>query len=147
FVKAITDTCNRVLAEKSIRPTLEIDAAIQSAEVDTSLVEILSALAPFGMDNKKPMLAMRGLHCSSTRALGKEGKHTRIMLEDVQTGTVFESVYWNSKGKVPPEGAQLDVAFTPEINSYNGRNRLQLVLADWRSTNGTSPVVDEVVVA
>src|SRR5439155_9178520 len=54
FVKAITDTCNRVLAEKSIRPTLEIDAAIESTEVDTSLVEILSALAPFGMDNKKP---------------------------------------------------------------------------------------------
>lgn len=140
FSRALTDTCNRMLAEKSLRPVLEVDAVVQPEEVDIPLVNLLSAIAPFGMDNKKPVLVLRDLFCADTRVLGKEGKHTRIMLEDPMTGDVFESVFWNSKDKVPGVGARLDVAFTPEINSYNGRDRLQLVLSDWRSSSG--PVAD-----
>ncbi len=37
---------------------------------------------------------------------------------------------WNTQGIVPPDGQRIDVAFTPEVNSYNGRDRLQLVLTD-----------------
>jgi single-stranded-DNA-specific exonuclease RecJ len=139
FSRALTDTCNRMLAEKSLRPILEVDAVVGAEEVDVSLVNLLAAIAPFGMDNKKPILVLKDVYCSGTRALGKEGKHTRVMLEELNTGETFESVFWNSKDKVPADGARLDVAFTPEINSYNGRDRLQLVLADWRCADGSTP--------
>lgn len=131
FCRAITDTCNRMLAEKAMRPVLDIDALVDSAQVSMDLVRELSRLAPFGMSNKKPLLAIKGLVCVGTRALGKEGKHSRIMLKDPASAQVFESVMWNSKGRVPVDGSSIDVAFNAEINSYNGNDRLQLVLADW----------------
>ncbi len=131
FCRAITDTCNRMLAEKSMKPVLEIDAVVAPAQVSIDLVNRLARLAPFGMSNKKPLLAMSKLLCAGSRSLGKEGKHSRIMLKDPESGALFESVLWNSKGRVPVDNQLLDAAFNAEINSYNGQNRLQLVLSDW----------------
>lgn len=131
FCRAITETCNRMLAEKSLKPVLELDAVVAPAQVSIELVNRLARLAPFGMANKKPLLAMTKLICAGSRSLGKEGKHSRIMLKDPESGSVFESVLWNSKGRVPVDNQMLDVAFSAEINSYNGQDRLQLLLSDW----------------
>jgi len=131
FRRAVAETCNRMLAEKSLSPRLDIDAVVEASAVSLDLVGLLSRLAPFGMANKKPVLVLRGLVCESTRLLGKEGKHSRIMLRDPATGKAFESVLWNSQGKVPQENMVIDVSFAPEVNSYNGQDRLQLVLCDW----------------
>ncbi|HEY9868382.1 MAG TPA: DHHA1 domain-containing protein, partial [Candidatus Obscuribacterales bacterium] len=132
FSRAITQTCNTMLAAGSSGPSLEIDACVSPAEVSLGLARQIERLAPFGMSNRKPVLVLPGLFCQATRLLGKEGKHSRITLCDSLEGRTFEAVLWNSRGKVPVEGSKIDVAFTPELNAYNGQERLQLVLADWR---------------
>ena len=134
FCQGIVDTCGRFLEGARSAPYLEIDQVVEPKEVDFALIHLLSNIAPFGMSNKKPVLVMKGLTCTGTRALGKEGKHYRIMLSDAASGFTFESVMWNSKDKVPADHSEIDVAFMPEINSYNGKDRLQLVLNDWRYT-------------
>jgi hypothetical protein len=96
------------------------------------LVRLLAKLAPFGMSNKKPIFALQDVTCSATRPLGKEGKHSRIMVLDSTQSIAFECVMWNSRGRIPQDAISIDIAFTAEINSFNGRDRLQLVLADWR---------------
>lgn len=141
--RSIVETCNRMLASKSSAPVLEIDASVDATEVSIELVQLLKRLAPFGMNNKKPIFCMQSVTCSSTRPLGKEGKHSRIMILDASQTSAFECVMWNTRGRVPTDGTTIDVAFTAEINSYNGRDRLQLVLADWRvsgrdTTSGAS---------
>lgn len=133
FSRAITQTCNTMLAAGSSFPSLEIDARVSPEEVSLGLARNIERLAPFGMSNRKPVLVMTGLFCQKTRLLGKEGKHSRITLLDRPEGRTFEAVLWNSRGRVPLEGSKIDVAFTPEVNAYNGQERLQLVLADWRS--------------
>lgn len=143
FCRAITDTCNRMLAEKSLRPVLEIDALVSPGDVSMDLVEKISPLAPFGMANKKPVLSMKRLTCLNTRSLGKEGKHSRIMLQDDEGKLTFESVFWNSKNRTPTEGQVIDIAFNAEINSYNGVDRLQLVLCDWLDPDAPAPLVVE----
>ncbi len=143
FCEAIKDTCKRLLGEKSLRPVLEVDAVVETADVSMSLVSLLSKLAPFGMANRKPMLVAKGLRCAEVRVLGKEGKHNRVMLQDAETGALFECVMWNSKGKAPAEGQVLDAAFHAEINSFNGRDRLQLVLVDWQDPARETTVLPE----
>lgn len=132
FSRAITQTCNTMLAAGSSGPTLQIDARVGPQEVSLGLARQIERLAPFGMSNRRPALVLTGLVCQTTRLLGKEGKHSRITLCDSLAGRTFEAVLWNSRGRVPVEGSKIDVAFTPEVNAYNGQERLQLVLADWR---------------
>ncbi|MCC7530626.1 MAG: single-stranded-DNA-specific exonuclease RecJ [Candidatus Melainabacteria bacterium] len=131
--RALTETCNRMLAGDSMVATLNIDAEALARSVDIDLARNLQSLAPFGMGNRKPIFILRGMTCRSTRVLGKDGKHHRVMLEHAELQEVLECVMWNTQGIVPQDGQRVDVAFTPEVNSYNGRDRLQLVLTDWRA--------------
>ena len=60
------------------------------------------------------------------------------MLEVAGSEVLLEAVFWNSRGRVPKDNEKVDIVFTPEINTYNGRDRLQLILADWRSEDMAS---------
>lgn len=139
----ITEACNRMLNGKTRAATLDIDAQVAAKEVTMDLANLVAKIAPFGMANKKPVLVMRELTCVGVRALGKEGKHSRLMLRDTRESLPFEAVMWNSRGRIPADGQQIDVAFIPEINEYNGTKRLQLVLVDWRAVGEANSVDDD----
>lgn len=130
--RALVDTCNRMLAGKPTRPVLNIDMELSAEFLNLPLAKLVSRLGPFGMGNKKPVLVMKELTVTSSRALGKEGKHHRLNLKDRTTGAQFEAVIWRSAGRVPEDGSVIDLAFHPEVNLFNGTERLQLVLSDWR---------------
>lgn len=130
--RALVDTCNRMLSNRNIEPQVEIDLVLEPDQVSLDLAKLITRLGPFGMGNKKPVIAMTGLFVVNTRPLGKEGKHHRIVSRDTTSGTLFESVYWRSAGRVPEIGSSIDLCFCPESNVYNNNERLQLVLNDWR---------------
>ncbi|MDQ5934677.1 MAG: single-stranded-DNA-specific exonuclease [Cyanobacteriota bacterium erpe_2018_sw_21hr_WHONDRS-SW48-000092_B_bin.40] len=130
--RGIVASCNKFLAEKNMRVRLEIDSVVEPEILSLDLVRELNAMAPFGMSNRKPVLSMSKMVVTSTRPLGKEAKHSRIMFKDYGSGKEFESVMWSTRGRVPAEGDEIDVAFNPDINNFNGRERLQLILCDWR---------------
>ncbi|MBX9690397.1 MAG: single-stranded-DNA-specific exonuclease RecJ [Candidatus Obscuribacterales bacterium] len=131
--RALVETCNKALSGRSKKPVIEIDLELDSDLVDLSLSKLLKKLGPFGMANKKPVLMMQELEVLSTRPLGKEGKHHRLILRSKDQVNQFECVFWRSAGRVPAEGEKIDLAFNPEQNNFNGSERLQLVLCDWRA--------------
>jgi single-stranded-DNA-specific exonuclease RecJ len=135
FCKAIVNTCNKLLAASPLKSVVDIDAEVQADGLSHDLARLLTKLAPFGMGNKKPLLLVRDLLCTSSKLLGRDGKHHRIMLQCGNAETYLEAVFWNSRGKVPEDQERVDIVCTPEINTFNGRDRLQLVLADWRAEN------------
>ncbi len=140
--RALVDTCNRMLEGQSSRATLDIDLEIESKDLDLHLAKAIRQLGPFGMWNKKPVLAMRSLQVLNTRVLGKEGKHHRIVFRSFTGEGPFECVYWRSGGRIPVEGQEIDLAFNPEINVYNNSERLQLVLCDWRAAGAEERVAE-----
>ncbi|MBY0545672.1 MAG: single-stranded-DNA-specific exonuclease RecJ [Candidatus Obscuribacterales bacterium] len=129
---ALVNTCNRMLSNRNIDPQVDIDLVLEPEAVNLDLAKLITKLGPFGMGNKKPVIALTGLFVVNTRPLGKEGKHHRIVSRDTTSGALFESVYWRSAGRVPEIGSSIDLCFCPESNVYNNNERLQLVLNDWR---------------
>ncbi|MBZ0188110.1 MAG: single-stranded-DNA-specific exonuclease RecJ [Candidatus Obscuribacterales bacterium] len=132
LMKALVATANKMLVGKSLAGIVELDLVVAPELVDLFLVTRLGVLAPFGMGNKKPRLCMKSLTCVQAKPLGKEGKHARIMLSMAGITSEFECVKWNSQGRMPEPGQVVDIVFTPEVNHFNGRDRLQLILSDWR---------------
>lgn len=129
--RALINSCTKLLAHRPLVPVLDVDVVAAPSEINLSLAKSLLDLAPFGMNNRKPIICLSSVRCASTRALGREAKHARIMVIADRTEP-FECVMWNTRGCIPTDGMEIDLAFTPEVNNFNGRERLQLVLADWR---------------
>ena len=132
--RALVDSCNRALTGHNMRPIQEIDLVLEADNVDLSLAKLLQKLGPFGMWNKKPVLAMEAMTVLSAKPLGKEGKHHRLMLRSSDGAHQFECVFWRSANNVPEDGTTVDLAFNPDVNFFNKSERLQLVLCDWRKT-------------
>lgn len=136
LMAGLVATCNKMLQGKPLAGVVKIDYVAPPESVDLDMARDLLKLAPFGMGNRKPRLCMTKLTCSGVRPLGKEKKHSRIMVRSSSSSTEFECVMWNSMGRVPEVGQSVDIAFTPEVNHFNNRDRLQLVLEDWRKPGG-----------
>ena len=116
-----------------IIPVLNIDEEISLKEISVRDVAQLQLLEPFGEANKTPLFMFKNLKIHSIRALS-EGKHLKLSLKD--DNYWIDSIGFNL-GHLAEEyriGDKIDVVGTLEINSFNGRESLQINLKDIRKS-------------
>lgn len=122
------------LCEDDLTPEIEIDALVTAQSLSVELTEQLKTLEPFGAGNPKPVFATKNLVLTNEPQIMKE-KHLKLRLAD-QDRRQFEAVWWNAaedaSGLRLKPNTILDVAYTPEANTWNGKTRLQLVVKDVR---------------
>ncbi len=114
------------LKEADLRPVLHIDQTIKLAEADAALLEGLRRTGPFGQENSEPVWAVLGVNVADSRIL-KE-KHLKLSLSDGHTR--LDAIGFNMAEKLP--AGPVDIAFTLQENTWNGRTTLQLNLKDLR---------------
>ena len=123
------------LSDEDLTPQLKIDAPISAASLNLELVEELKKLEPYGIGNPKPVFVTKDLLLTDTPFVMKE-KHLKLKLAD-QNGKRFEAVWWDgvdkSQGQTLKPQTGIELAYTPEANSWNGNTRLQLVVQDLKS--------------
>ncbi len=115
-------------------PTLHVDSEVRLDEVTLRLLLEIDALQPFGAGNPEPMFAGKRLEIMNARVVGK--KHLKLMLRQGRS-LPFDSIGFGMKS-LEEQGLSLrtpvDVAFTPELNHWNGLDRIQLRIRDMRPT-------------
>ncbi|MGI9035589.1 MAG: single-stranded-DNA-specific exonuclease RecJ [Pyrinomonadaceae bacterium] len=123
------------LAAEDLTPELKIDAPVSSNTLNLELVEELKKLEPFGVGNPKPVFVTKDLFLTDEPFVMKE-KHLKLKLAD-RDGKRFEAVWWDgaekSQGQTLAAKTCIELAYTPEANTWNGNTRLQLVVQDLRS--------------
>jgi single-stranded-DNA-specific exonuclease len=123
------------LAKSALKPerlqrSLKLDAAVALGDLTLDTIAELEKLNPTGQGNPPVRLAALNVTLQQpAQRMGKEGQHARLRVTDGQK--TAEAVWWNCAGAALPEG-RFDIAFTPQINEYNGRRSPQLRLLDWR---------------
>ncbi len=124
------------LSEEDLIPELKIDAVIQSKSLNLDLVHDLKRFEPFGMGNPKPRFVTKDLILTGEPFVMKE-KHLKLKLTDAE-GKPFEAVWWDgvdkSRGQTLKPKTRIELAYTPEANTWNGNTRLQLVVEDLRTS-------------
>jgi single-stranded-DNA-specific exonuclease len=113
-------------------PTLHVDAEVRLSDVTTKLIEEIGALHPFGAGNPEPTFAVKGLEVMDSRTVGE--KHLKMTVR--QGGSMpFDSIGFGMKSLVErgiPARTPVDLAFIPELNHWNGYDRIQLRIRDVR---------------
>ncbi len=124
-------------------PVLDIEASLPINAVEPQLIEELAALEPYGMGNPRPLFACQNTAVRSAKKMGREGAHLRLEL--TQGRASASAIAWN-KGEQAPDlqGIELDVAFQPELNVWQGRTSVQLKVQDLRPAEAPFPTREEI---
>ena len=131
FRRRLNENCT--LTEKDLMPKILIDVPMPVSYIKKELVEEISLLEPFGKGNTKPLFAQKGLHVLSSRVLGKNRNVAKLQLSD-STGCVVEAVYFGEADEFVDRiknCGSIAVTYYPEINRYQGRETLQIVIRNY----------------
>jgi single-stranded-DNA-specific exonuclease len=114
-------------------PMLHVDSEVQLNEVTLQLIREIGILHPFGAGNPEPTFAVKGLDVLAARMVGE--KHLKMTVRQGRS-LPFDSIGFGMKS-LEDHGLSLrtpiDVAFTPELNHWNGYDRIQLRIRDIRA--------------
>ncbi len=119
------------LKDEDLVPQVRVDALLRLDDLDADFFEQLEQLEPCGTENPTPLFAVEGVHLrGNPRIVGKN--HLRFNVTDGDT--TVQAIWWGKGDFEFPEGA-FDVAFTPELNEYGGRESVQLKVRDIRGAS------------
>lgn len=108
--------------------TVLIDAELGPNDISPQLVDEIARLGPFGEGNREPVLCLRNMGITQRRIVG--GKHLKLT---VHGGTItFDAIGFSMHDHPDHAATQVDLAFTPEHNEWNGVRSIQLKLRDLR---------------
>ncbi len=119
------------LNEKDVAAKLHIDAVAPLAEFRTEMVSELQMLGPFGQGNPKPVFATKGVRLASPpRRVGSGREHLQLAITDNTNAVRCIGFRFGKLEKKLLENEFFNVAYEPQLNTYNGNTNVEFVLTD-----------------
>ena len=147
FRRYLNEHCE--LFPEDFEEKILIDVPMPMSYVTTDFVKQLSVLEPFGNGNPKPVFAQKNLHICKGRILGKNSNVGKYQVKD-ENGRQYDMIYfgdldkWHDflaehfgteeRDRLYQEGSdeiRISVIYYPDINVYQGRASLQMVMKDY----------------
>jgi single-stranded-DNA-specific exonuclease len=131
FSKKFEEVVSETIEPGLLIPELEIDSVVRFSDLDFQIYRIIEQMEPFGPENNKPVLCSLGVEDTGYSRLLKE-KHIRLVAK--QDDIIFSGIAFNMADKWPlvQSGQPLDIAYTLDLNEWNGEKKLQLKICDIR---------------
>ena len=131
FRKKLNENCT--LSEHDLMPKVMIDVPMPISYLTETLTEELKVLEPFGKGNTKPLFAQKNLRVSKLRIFGKNRNVAKMTLTDTD-GVWKDAVFFGEVDEFAEFVSVHDtisVTYYPEINEYQGRRTLQIVIRNY----------------
>lgn len=127
----INKIAKKKLTKKILTPKLKIDMELQFNQLNQKLMDKLKNLDPFGIGNPAPTFVTKKTSVVEAKKVGAQKKHLKLKLE--QSNMIFDAIWFNSSisENLPPKSI-VDVVYSLDENTYNGRTTLQLKVKDMK---------------
>lgn len=126
--KALNETVKEYLSGKDLKPYINIDLVLEMEDVTFDFVEQLSQLEPFGASNPSPIFEMNNLKIVEKKVMGEGNSHLKLTLN--KNANTISAIWWQHGGVCLNKGDNIDIAFHPQINEFNGNISVQLIVDD-----------------
>ena len=135
FRKAFNEFARENLTAEELQPKLDLEFETRLALLTLETLKELEQFEPFGKDNPAPYFGTRRVKVDGVPTLmGKEKNHLRMSVSD---GVVKRrAIDWGAGDKLitfKRPNMSLDIAFSPQINEWQGTRSVQLILEDWEA--------------
>lgn len=131
FRKMINDYAREHLTDEAMTPVLEADCVLTCADITMALAEELRMLEPYGVGNPVPAFVLRDCYIIECVPISG-GKHTRLTVGE---GPYSFTAMCFSRSQAQMNlfvGDAVDILFNLDVNDYNGKKSVQLIVRDIR---------------
>jgi single-stranded-DNA-specific exonuclease len=132
FRHAINAYGDERLGPDDLRPRLWLDGSLGFSGITTRVAEELSALAPFGPGNPRPVFQTSGVEIVDGPRKLKD-RHLKVSFR--QDRRVFRAIAWNAAERetlLAEKRSSVDLAFSLEENEFQGERFLEMRVEDFR---------------
>jgi single-stranded-DNA-specific exonuclease len=111
---------------------LAIDAQASISEIDGRLVSLLDRLQPFGTGNPSPVLCTYGVRVQPGSVRELRGGHIKFVVGD--RTRILDVIGFRMADRLDSvtSAGTVDIAYSPQFNTWRGETVVQLVLKDVR---------------
>lgn len=136
FDKAVLSS----VSSDALEPFIDVDAEMRLSELDERFWAVLNQFEPFGQDNPSPVFVARDLDIVGPVAgVGRKRDHVKFSVREKGASHPVRNAIGFGLGKyladlseAQAHGQPIDLAFSIEENTWNGRTSLQLNVQDIR---------------
>ena len=135
FRQSMTEYANQHMNNVPSAPTLELEGTLNPSDINRNFLDFMLSLDPFGSSNPVPVFLAQGIQVIDTRTVGAQGNHLKITLDT--EGKFFDGIAFRDGHRRLECKGSVDIAYTPTINYWNGRESVELLIKDFRPARNT----------
>ncbi len=132
FAARFEEAISGMTREEDFQPSITVDSVLDLEQVSLDLLDDLKPLEPHGPGNPQPLFLANAARVVSSRIVGKG--HLKLTLASPGSGRILDAIGFRMADLQPETGATVDVLFSPEINRWEGREKIQLSLRSIRKS-------------
>lgn len=134
FKDAFNAYASEHLTAEALQPKLDLEFETHLSLLTLDTLKELEKFEPFGQQNPSPLFGKRRVKVvdGTPRTMGQDGSHLKMFVSD--SGVKQCAIAWGAGDKLVTfnrPNVSLDVAFSPQINEWQGTQSVQLILRDW----------------
>ena len=141
FMEKFESVVQETISAEDEFPTVKIDLEVEFNQIFSKeenrtkvpqLKRDLAGFEPHGPGNMTPVFMARNVYSRDFRIL--KDAHLKLLVTQQNCDVAIDAIAFNMADKVPliTHGMPYDIAFTLEINAWNGKETLQLNIKDIR---------------
>lgn len=130
FTAAINKYADKVLTDQDLIPKINIDCRVKAETVTLECAKALEKFEPYGMDNEKPIFSFLCAKIMSMDIVGSDKRHLRLKFligQNIIPAIGFDMADYEAFFN---RGDIVDIAFSMDINNFQGTQSLQLMVKD-----------------
>jgi len=133
----LIELAQQKLDGEKLKPILAIDTELSLKDLNLTLYDQLTALAPFGEGNPQPVFATRNVQVIDAHLVGNGNQHLKLQIMSSKSQVKLEAIgfgFGDFFSRLSPE-APVDIAYNLIADEWNGKRKIQLKLKDIKIKN------------
>ena len=132
FREALEQEALRQLGPGELAEELQVDCLAAFSELDAQLVQSLDQLEPVGSMNPAPLFCSYGVEVAPESVRVLKEQHLKFTVR--QNDRAFSAIGFGMAERFYTESfpPQIDIAYCPRFNTWQGETSIQLILKDLR---------------
>ena len=134
FESAFYTLADGKLSFEDLIPDISLDSYIKLDEINEKIITEIEGLAPFGLANPEPLLAIRDVNIVQSKVVGKNHLSLQIKAMDLISPAreMWSGIAYRMGNIHPLSGNGFDIACVPYIDEWNGNKTLKLRVKEIR---------------